>query len=204
MQHTLSLSLFALALTTACVIGPVPPDQLETTSSSTTDEPSSSTGTSSTGGAFTDSASETGASTSASTGADATGATLEPTTSAAVCDGELPGVGEPWGPCRDEDPLMPQWENRCDDGIFCTQLDGLGTICRPPCEFPEDDPAAGTCPCGSPGDSRCQTLVNPPRPDRPCDVPCAGGCPDGMACANPGDWCYWEGAGLGGGPAAQT
>jgi hypothetical protein len=116
--------------------------------------------------------------------------------------GDPPAAGEPWGPCRDELPEDPSWSTRCDGGIFCTEMPGLGTICRPPCEFPPGDPAAGECPCGAPGgEAKCAPLGDPLRPDRPCDVPCAGGCPDGMACADPGDWCYWQGQGIGGGPA---
>lgn len=115
------------------------------------------------------------------------------------CDDVIPEEGQPWGPCRDETPDDPQWTNRCDGGIFCTQVDKVGTICLPPCAFPVDDPADGSCPCGAPGgEGSCDPLTNPSRPERPCRV--TGKCPEGMSET---DWagCVWTAQGLGGGPA---
>lgn len=121
-------------------------------------------------------------------------------TGGGTCDGSAPGAGEAWGPCRDELPEDPQWATRCDGGIFCTEIEGVGTICLPGCEFPEGEPWAGECPCGSPsGEAACAPLLSPTRPDRPCLA--LGGCPEGMA-ATEFAGCVWEGQGLAGGPAA--
>lgn len=122
-------------------------------------------------------------------------------TGGGTCDGGAPAEGEAWGPCRDEDPLDPQWETRCDGGIHCTEVADLGTICLPACEFPPEAPEDGSCPCGAPGDSECAPLFNPARPDRSCRV--VGECPEGMAEAE-FVGCVWEGQGLAGGPAEPT